>query len=256
MPIPPHRKEEVDFIYLTQGSSIRSHGLVNYDILPHYMFFLPSGQISQHVYLASDSTGYYGYFHLDLFQKLFQNRGVLDHFSFLKKHQNPLVYIPSEDQSRIETILEQLLRTYEEKHPEKGRLWATFLFALLLEIAPFEPLTPQRKINATRRIALDYAHLLESRIYDWRKVSDFADFLQISTDHLNKCAKAVLGKTSQDLLGEMIILEAKVLLQQTNAPIQEIALQMADSNPSDFARFFKMRTNMSPKDYRKCMTDL
>jgi len=251
LPLPPHRKKETDFLYLTHGSTERTKGLVNYQVFPGHFFFLPKDQISEQTNLAAGSQGYYGYFHQDIFQKLFHDFEPLSFFTFLQKHHNPLVYVPESRQNKVEWLLETLNQTGKEKHPERGRLWATYLYALLLEIAPLQETQPQLKLNKAHQITRSYLQLLENRIYEWKKVADYADYLEISTDHLNKCVKTTLGKTSQELLGDMVILETKVLLRQTDFPIQQIATYMAGGSPSDFARFFKLRTRMSPKDYRR-----
>jgi AraC family transcriptional regulator, transcriptional activator of pobA len=68
--------------------------------------------------------------------------------------------------------------------------------------------------------------------------------------HLNKCVKSTLGKSAHDLLSDMLILEAKVLLKQTNLTILEIAYKIGRNEISDFTRFFKAQTGMKPSDYR------
>jgi YesN/AraC family two-component response regulator len=77
--------------------------------------------------------------------------------------------------------------------------------------------------------------------------------LAITPDHLNKCVKATIGKTSQELLADMIILEAKVLLKQTSLSISEIAFKFSETNPSDFSRFFKNKIGLSPKEFRQSL---
>ena len=75
--------------------------------------------------------------------------------------------------------------------------------------------------------------------------------MAITADHLNKCVKTTLGKTAQELMADMIILEAKVLLKQTPLSVSEIAFKFSETNPSDFTRFFKAKTGMTPKEYRR-----
>ena len=75
--------------------------------------------------------------------------------------------------------------------------------------------------------------------------------LAVSPNHLNKCVKTVTGKSAHDLLSEMILLEAKVLLKQTSQSVSEIAFQIGRNEISDFVRFFKSKTGMSPGEYRK-----
>lgn len=48
----------------------------------------------------------------------------------------------------------------------------------------------------------------------------------------------------------MLLLEAKVLLKQTNLNISEIAFKIGKNEISDFARFFKVKTGMRTSEYR------
>lgn len=66
----------------------------------------------------------------------------------------------------------------------------------------------------------------------------------------HKCIKKTLGKSAHDLLNEMLLLEAKVLLKQTNLNVTEIAYKIGKDEISDFARFFKAQTGMKPGEYR------
>jgi AraC-like DNA-binding protein len=47
----------------------------------------------------------------------------------------------------------------------------------------------------------------------------------------------------------MLILEAKSLLKYSNLQIAEIAVKLCNQTPSNFARFFKSQTGVSPKQY-------
>ena len=68
---------------------------------------------------------------------------------------------------------------------------------------------------------------------------------------MNKCVKSVTGQSAHDLLSEMILLEATVLLKQTSQSVSEIAYHVGRNEISDFVRFFKSKTGMSPGEYRK-----
>jgi len=49
----------------------------------------------------------------------------------------------------------------------------------------------------------------------------------------------------------MRVLEAKVLLKQSNLSIADIAFKIGKLDPSDFSRFFKAETGKTPKEYRQ-----
>jgi AraC family transcriptional regulator, transcriptional activator of pobA len=80
-------------------------------------------------------------------------------------------------------------------------------------------------------------------------LTDYADLLNVTPNYLNKCVKTAIDKTAQDLLKEMLILEAKTLIKYSQLNVSEIAIKLCDQTPSNFARFFKKQTGLSPKEY-------
>lgn len=86
-------------------------------------------------------------------------------------------------------------------------------------------------------------------------IKEYASRLNITPNHLNKRVKHETGNTASEVIREITILEAKVLLLQTTMTIKEISKELGFNDDSCFGRLFKNKTNYSPSGYRR-MIDL
>jgi AraC-like DNA-binding protein len=93
---------------------------------------------------------------------------------------------------------------------------------LLFELQPYSTQTERAKENADYRITQQFKNALVQHIYEKQSVSNYADLLAVTPDHLNNCVKAATGKTARDLLCDMVMMEAKALLRQTALSISEL----------------------------------
>jgi AraC family transcriptional regulator, transcriptional activator of pobA len=250
-PIPPHRKTVYDFLFLTEGNSQRSKGLQEYNFSKNTFFFLPAFQISTHQFLSEDVKGFFCHFDAEIFNETFQNHHIFDYFPFLRFLGEPIIEVNEASKSFIINILERLEVEYAKNNLEKFDIVASYLFTLFTEVNQFVKVADFTKKNAALRITENYKNSLSQHIYTKQRISNYADLLAISPDHLNKSVKTTTGKSAQDLLNEMLLLEAKVMLRQTNLSISEVAFKLSERNPSDFSRFFKNKTGFTPKQYKQ-----
>ncbi|MBN7769670.1 helix-turn-helix transcriptional regulator [Marinobacter daepoensis] len=72
-----------------------------------------------------------------------------------------------------------------------------------------------------------------------------------NSKHLNRAFKLCAGTTVYEYLREERMKEARVLLQQTSLPIQEIADQTGFSSGANFATAFRERFGVSPRELRR-----
>ena len=249
-PLPPHRKTVFDFVFLTQGASIRSKGLDKYEFSAGTFFFLPAYQISSHEFYSEDAAGFYCHFDIEILTKDLLQPGFLSRFSFLEFIGNPLVKV---EQPTIDLLLPLLHRLEKEHASGKPNftLVSVYLITLLLELQPFAGPTEKVKENAALRITQQYKNALAQHVYEKQLVSEYADLLAVTADYLNKCVKSTTGKSAHDLLGDMLLMEAKALLRQTPLSISEIAFKIGKEDPSDFTRFFRSKTGVTPSQYRQ-----
>ncbi|MFY7827278.1 MAG: helix-turn-helix domain-containing protein [Flectobacillus sp.] len=252
-PLQPHRKTVFDFILLTEGNSVRSKGLHKYEFGKNTFFFLPAYQISTHEFMSEDAQGYFCHFDSEIFNKLFPHSPFEDDFTFWHFAEDPIIEVAEEMLPPIISILDRLQAEYLSNKSFHTQLIAAYLLALFNELSVIKKSTKIASKNAALRVTERYKDLLSQYIYQTNKVSEYASMLAITPDHLNKCVKATIGKTSQELLADMIILEAKVLLRQTSLSISEIAFKFSETNPSDFSRFFKNKIGLSPKEFRQSL---
>lgn len=248
-PLPPHRKTVFDFIFLTAGTSTRCKGLNEYSFSKNTFFFLPPYQITTHEAMSADATGFYCHFESETLTTLFSEK-ILKQFTFLQFIGNPVVTINNELSAWVIQILERTAKEYENNQSIRIEMAGTYLLTLFLEIKPFAEQSEKIIANQSFRITQQYKNALTQFIYEKQKVADYADLLAVSPNHLNKCIKSVTGKSAQDLLNEMILLEVKTLLRQTDLSISEIAFKIGKEDPSDFSKFFKMKTGLTPSEYR------
>jgi AraC-type DNA-binding domain-containing proteins len=82
-----------------------------------------------------------------------------------------------------------------------------------------------------------------------KEIREFAQILHVHPVHLSHTIKEVTGKTSCDLFEERMVKVSKELLLTTNMTIAQIAMQLT-YDPSNFTKFFKQYTGITPKQFR------
>lgn len=250
-PLSPHRKTTYDFIFLEVGSSKRSKGLNEYVFEAGTFFFLPAWQITTHEYYSSDAKGFFCQFDGELLNSAYIQHNRISDFPFLHYSGSPLVTTDAKTIPYLVNILNRLEDEYRHKRENQLELYRLYLLTLFTELKRFN--LPEENISntAAMRITNDFKNSLARHIYDKQKVAEYAILLGLTPNHLNKCVKTATGKTAQELLNEMLLLEAKVLLKQTSLNINEIAYRISKQDPSNFGRFFKTKTGLTPVDYRR-----
>ena len=254
-PMPPHRKTVIDFIFITHGSMSRQKGLTRYEVPANALFFLPAHQISFDEWMSEDIRGFYCHFDTNLLTKRWQKQDLEHEFPFLQFLGDPLVVIDNEIFAQIVPLVNRLYGEYKKNRADSIDLFRIYLLALFTELKRAiqfgENRTADRADTAALRFTQLYKNALSEFIYEKQQVADYADLLHISPNHLNKCVKIATGQSARDLLDEMILLEAKVLLAQTDLSISEIAWQIGKQDPSNFGRFFRTKMGITPKEYRE-----
>jgi AraC family transcriptional regulator, transcriptional activator of pobA len=93
--------------------------------------------------------------------------------------------------------------------------------------------------------------LMDEHFRKERLISFYAGKLSMTPDRLNDHVKRATGVTAGHLIRQRVLTEAKRQLVFTNQPINEIAYDLAFSDPSHFTRFFRKQTGMTPQAFRE-----
>ena len=229
---PPYRKSVTDFIFLTEGTSIRTKGLDRCELSANMFFCVPAYQIRTVDAMSENVKGFFCHFDMDIFKKGFIQEGILNQFPFIQYIGNPIVCVPEEAMPSMINLLERLETEYKNESPNDFNLFCTYLLALFFELNRFTGLNMVH-INTAAILTQRYKDALMAHIYDIQTVADFATHLSVSQTYLNRCLKTTIGKTAHDLLNDMLLLEAKSLLKQTDLSISEIAYKIGKKDHSD-----------------------
>jgi len=94
-------------------------------------------------------------------------------------------------------------------------------------------------------------HLVEEHFRKERMLAFYAEKLAMTPDRLNDHVKRATGVTAGHLIRQRVLTEAKRQLVFTAQAIHEIAYDLAFSDPSHFARFFRKQTGTTPHEFRE-----
>lgn len=112
--------------------------------------------------------------------------------------------------------------------------------------AAFELPRQDSKVELTGR----FLNLLTMNFRKEKSVGYYASKLFVTPRHLSWVLKEVTGKTAGELVDEMVIKEAKLLLTGHELNISQVAVKLYFSNSSFFGKYFKKQTGISPSAYK------
>ena len=109
------------------------------------------------------------------------------------------------------------------------------------------------EISAKRKYLnefVQFQELVEDNVHDSMKVKEYAFRLGISTKTLNTISKTIINKTAKEFIDEIGIKNIKRLLINTDKSIKEIAFDSGFEETSNFYKFFKKHTLLTPEQFR------
>ncbi|WP_044207229.1 AraC family transcriptional regulator [Flammeovirga sp. OC4] len=250
----PHKHDFFEVLFLTQGSGLHVIDDNEYRIEPPCMFFLSPGQAHK-LELSKDIAGYIFLFTAEfyLIDKSNKNKLLEFPFFFNLKQENPPLKL--EEPMDVAFLTQLFVKGCDEMDQTDvvSHEMANSILDLILntcnKIYPKE----QRAIEKGKGhlIVKRFRELIEEKYQDNLSVRDFAEFLNVTENHLTQTVKGLTGKTSKELIKDKQVLEIKRLLKHTDMTVTQICHYLNFKDQSYFSKFFKKLTGQTPNAFRE-----
>lgn len=174
-----------------------------------------------------------------------------------------LIHNPMEAVIRVSDMESEMIQEYMSmiqsklmmpKTPFKRAKVTSLLQSMLSEILEFH----YTETDGTERPGSRKEEILSKFIIEVlqhfraeRSVSFYADRLCMTPKHLSAVCKEITSRTASELIDHYVIMEAKIMLSESDLTIQEIAMKLNFANQSFFGKYFKHLSGMSPSQFRK-----
>lgn len=168
-------------------------------------------------------------------------------YKFFENHH--VFKLEEEDKNKFEQIFNLISQTFEGNYENQAVILRSYLYILIYEIDNIQKSNAEDTVQ--NPIFEKFKEILFKDFLSQRSVQHYANSLHITRKYLSEVVKKNSGKTAGNWIDDMVILEAKVLLQNKDLTINQISDVLNFSNQSVFGRFFKTHVGISPLEYRK-----
>ncbi len=202
---------------------------------------------------VNSCKGYCMHFKTEFIQTLL-TKPMAEEFPFLGMDAEHIINVTNEESELIQQSFRDIITEYQRFSPEKDYLLRNYIHILLLRVREiYRPHAKKINETATRsmKIASAFTRMVEKNFIENREVGYYAAQLHITPKHLSEVVKEHTGRSPKELINEMLLLEAKVLLGSTDQTITEIAHGLRFGDQAHFSHFIKQHTGCSPVALRK-----
>lgn len=249
----PHKHNSYLAILFTKGSGRHEIDFNSYEIKPGSLFLLAPGQ-THHWELSEDIDGYI-FSHTANFYDLHYSHNRMQQFPFFYSIQNtPFLALEKNNSELIEKLFQRLFDEYLNKKAFQHQLILSYIDIIYIEISRLYLDDNSQKIikanSYSEKLQL-FESLIEKNYIKEKSPSQYAEWMNISSKHLNRITKSVLDKTASEVITDRIILEAKRRVLHTKNNFSEVAFSLGYDDYAYFSKLFKKSSGFTPTGFLK-----
>jgi AraC family transcriptional activator of pobA len=244
-------------IHLNLGSALEiKYNLINYSVPKNSLFIVHPGIIHVVKVVEHLPTISLGFTHDFLAASMLHKKHV-DGLGFLSPQSDPLFLLSNEEAQTLYPMMVYLREMfYNNDHPFKEEMIYHGFNLFMLEVGSIaRKYRANEEQGMTRKqdILMSFLKLLADHFKEERSVQFYANALYMTPKHLTKTVKELTTKTCGEFIDEMVIAEAKILLDDLSYSVGQVADYLHFSDQFFFSKFFKRRTGLSPKEYKNSL---
>lgn len=249
-----HRHDYYTLIFVEKAKGIHKIDFDEYEMGEHQVFFVAPGQVHQ-VIEEGRSTGFVLLFSEDFLLKHHINENFIKDLNLFRDYgQTPPLYLSEQLFSEMKMIIEEIEKLLESDMELKLDAIGAYLKLFLIKChntCDLKLESQEKNQNAGVTMLRDFKELVEKYYRTEHKVIFYSSKLFVSSDHLNKTVKSLIGVSAKDYIQNRIIMEAKRMLLHTDSSSKEIGYELGFKDPAHFSTFFKNCTNESVSSFKK-----
>jgi AraC family transcriptional regulator, transcriptional activator of pobA len=251
----PSRSNHFTIALIIDGECRLNSNLIQYSLRKNSLFIVPPGAVRQVQERTDNLRGLILEFTKEFLIASEFHKKHIDAFTFFSSRGNPHLILQNSEAEILKAMMLFLLqKELEEDHPFRKEVlhhgFNLFMFELA---ASFKKHRGNEKVKLTRKEAhlFSFVKLLNLHFKEERHVQYYADSLYITPKHLTKTVKELTNKTCGEFIDEMVITEAKILLDDPDMSIGNVSDALHFSDQFFFSKFFKNHTGVNPSEYKR-----
>jgi AraC family transcriptional activator of pobA len=247
----PHKHDFYAAILFTRGTGTHDIDFARYDVNTGSVYLLAPGQT--HSWKLSDDAEGFIFFHTREYYDMQYAADSVRDFPFFSSLQNPRhINLSPTQLGIVEPLFKRILfESAEGKYKSKMMILSLITqcyIELVRMIANGESGTSKPGLYLNK--FSEFERLVEEYFLVQKSAEYYARSLNITTKHLNRICKAVVNKTTSEIIIDRVMLEARRMLVYADSTFTEIAYALGYDDYAYFSRLFKQKTGETPGMFR------
>ncbi len=249
----PHRHNYFTVLLVKKAKGQHFIDFNEYQLADNQVFFVSPGQVHQVI----EKEKSFGYVLTFTAQFLLSNNIPLSFIEDLNLFNDygdsPPIKLSKNQLDKLTVYSEEILELHNTntKFKEQAIGASLKLFLIYCNNLCTLPKENIQLVQAGHSILKKFKTAVENHHTEWHSSTEYATFLNITPDHLNRTIKTLIGKTAKEYIQTRISIAGKRLLYFSDLSIKEIAYQLGFSEASNFSASFKKCAKLSPSEFRK-----
>jgi AraC family transcriptional regulator, transcriptional activator of pobA len=252
---PPYRNDfyQIFFIHHSELTGNYNDTHIHFTATHSYLLFTCPGKLIS----WRKSGNLHGY--IFSFKPVFllpglNNTDLVRKFPFFSPdHNSPLKIKDRQQVAHITDLFAKIGAEFKNPATDSSEVIGSYVLLLLILVKRLFLSESRTGLSSAKknRVSREFESLVRKNLATRKSVKYYASMLHITPKHLSELLKKERGSTAQQIIQEILLLEAKSFLLQTDLTMAEISRHLGFTDPSHFAKFFRLKTGQVPSAFIK-----
>lgn len=252
-PFRPHRIRFYAILFILEGEGKHFVDFKSYDYQKGSIIFIAKDQVQ--AFQNNDKRdAFFLLFSENFIERGSLNSNLMQELSLYNYHlYSPVIHLKEDEIKVFQNLVHRIKKEYDA--PDDNLTAEIIQSSLKIFLGLSERVRKRNQsILPISKYQLEFNQfqkLLNQHLFHSRQVQFYANQMGISTKKLNRITQTLMNKPVKTYINDSLILEVKRLLMNTSLSIKEISYKTGFEDPTNFVKYFKKYTKLTPIEFRK-----
>lgn len=251
-PFRPHRINFYAILFILEGKGKHFIDFKSYDYQKWSVVFIAKDQV-QAFQKNEDREAFFLLFTENFIERGSLSSNLMQELSLYNYHlYSPVINLAADEINIFKSLVNRIKKEYDA--PDDNLTEEIIQSSLKIFLGLSERI--RKKNQSTLTVSkyqiefIQFQNLLNKHLFNSRQVQFYANEMNMSTKKLNRITQELMNKPVKTYINDSLILEIKRFLMNTSLSIKEISYKTGFEDPTNFVKYFKKYTKLTPIDFR------